>query len=302
MPWLYAFDPSVRAALGAALKTDTRLSYADVQDIIRAACDRGVITVEERLDLKRILAKSITMNDRAKRALSQFLKYIDASSKGVDMVAAKAGNFKLGVKMPKIDPGKFSRKNTDLGKFSHGNFDVEYRPREGRLAVGLKVKYQFESGINLAARTGVMNRLRQAVRAWSNAGAYLESDDFVLNPIIQIRFEMSVVNSGEHFVVDVEKGERREWVGSDLNVCQQTTTQTFIHELGHVFGNYDEYRGSGFGGWVERRMYWHDNDHLADTGALMNSGTAFRVRYFDHLERFVNERFRDFGAKYTAKL
>ena len=61
--------------------------------------------------------------------------------------------------------------------------------------------------------------------------------------------------------------------------------QTLIHELGHVYGNYDEYRGSGFMGWVERRMYWHDNDHLSDTSALMNDGSDFRARYFDHIQQ-----------------
>ena len=50
--------------------------------------------------------------------------------------------------------------------------------------------------------------------------------------------------------------------------------------------------------WFERRMWWHDNDYLSDTDALMNSGTEFRVRYFDHFAKFVNNHFRNFGVTY----
>jgi hypothetical protein len=190
--------------------------------------------------------------------------------------------------------------NTDLQKFSHGNFDVAYDPRQAILQVTLKVTYRFEEGITPDRQAGLKARLDRAVQAWDNAGAYLLSMDEVLNPVIRIRFQLQEVASGAHFPIDVEKASRREWTGYDLNVGEDTSEAIFIHELGHVFGNYDEYRGRGFMGWVERRMYWHDNSFLNDTDALMNVGSQFRARYFDHFARYVNQHFARVGATYEA--
>jgi hypothetical protein len=141
-----------------------------------------------------------------------------------------------------------------------------------------------------------------AVKAWDNAQATLESSMFVLNPVIRVRFIMREVNSGEHKTVDVENDPRREWVGMDINIHKATTVTTLTHELGHVFGNYDEYKGGGFMAWVERRMYWHDNRFLSDTTALMNSGSQFRTRYFDHFQRFVNKHFAKVKAWYGVRV
>ena len=52
-------------------------------------------------------------------------------------------------------------------------------------------------------------------------------------------------------------------------------------------------------------MYWHDNNFLKDTGALMNLGfdaNAFRPRYFDHFEKYVNKQFAQVGAKYKVQV
>ena len=65
---------------------------------------------------------------------------------------------------------------------------------------------------------------------------------FVLNPVIRIRFILREVAKGEHKTVDVENSPRREWIGMDINIHKATSTLTLTHELGHVFGNYDEYR------------------------------------------------------------
>lgn len=198
-----------------------------------------------------------------------------------------------------IDVGRFSETNTDLGKFSHGNFDVRYDPRVAAVITTLRVEYEFESGITPAEQLTVKQRLASAVQQWHDAPFYLKTDDPARNPIIDLRFELTV-GPNPHKTVDVEKDPRREWVGSDLNVHKGTTVDTYVHELGHVFGNYDEYEGTGVDGWFERRMWWHDNDHLSDRNALMNSGTEFRARYFDHFESFVNKRFRVRGVTYRA--
>jgi len=198
-----------------------------------------------------------------------------------------------------IDPGPFHKTDTDLGKFSHGNFDVRYDSKAAALITTFRVKYHFEAGITAAEQTQVKERLAAAVKNWTNAPFYLKTDDPARNPLISLRFELTT-GPNPHKTVDVEKDPRREWVGLDLNVHKGTSISTFTHELGHVFGNYDEYNGSGVQAWLERRMWWHDNEHLNDRRALMNSGREFRARYFDHFEKFVNQHFRSLGVTYRA--
>jgi hypothetical protein len=198
-----------------------------------------------------------------------------------------------------IDPGPFKESNTDLGKFSHGNFDVRYDPSSAALITTFRVNYKFESGITLAEQRIVKQRLNKAVQHWSKAPFYLKTDDPARNTIIALRFKLAT-GPNPHKTVDVEKEPKREWVGSDLNVHKGTSLNTYIHELGHVFGNYDEYDGKGVMAWIERRMWWHDNDHLGDTRALMHSGNEFRARYFDHFTNFVNKRFKKHSVTYRA--
>jgi len=294
-------DTSVSNAVAKAKQAGGTLSYSAVQDIIRSVFDHGQITVHERDDLREVLT-TMPMDSRAAVALANFLTHVDKLSTAADAKAKATGDKNQGIKVTIPDTGPFSEYDTDLGKFSHGNFDVMYIPGEGELWIILKVKYKFEKGITSSEQTAVKQRLAQAVQAWDNAGARLETGRFVLNPVIRIRFFLREVASGEHKTVDVEKGSRREWIGMDINVHKGTTVQTFIHELGHVYGNYDEYRGSGIGGWLERRAWWHDNDHLSDTSALMNAGTQFRARYFSHMRDFVNRKFVKVPAWYQAKV
>ncbi|MET0849943.1 MAG: hypothetical protein ABW020_02340 [Candidatus Rokuibacteriota bacterium] len=68
-----------------------------------------------------------------------------------------------------IDPGPFQARNTDLDKFSHGNFDVRYDPGAAALITTLRVEYQFESGITPAEQATVKQRLAAAVQTWNNA-------------------------------------------------------------------------------------------------------------------------------------
>jgi hypothetical protein len=198
-----------------------------------------------------------------------------------------------------IDVGPFRENNTDLGKFSHGNFDVRYDPKAAALITTLRVEYKFESGITPTEQSLVKQRLAAAVRQWSNAPFYLKTENPARNQVIHLRFELTT-GPNPHKTVDVEKDSRREWVGMDLNIHKDTSIETLVHELGHVFGNYDEYKGSGVSGWLERRMWWHDNNYMSDTAALMNSGKEFRARYFDHFADFVNKRFRVLGVTYRA--
>jgi hypothetical protein len=294
-------DTSVNDAITKANKSGGPLTYSEVQDIIRSVFDYGQVTVMERDDLRNVL-NSMPMDGRATRALTNFIQHLDKLLVNADKLAKSSGNRNQGVQVKVPDPGPFSEYDTDLGKFSHGNFDAMYIPGDGELWIILKVKYEFESGVTAGEQATVKFRLATAVQAWDNAQATLETTMFVLNPVIRIRFILREVTSGEHKTVDVEDSPRREWVGSDLNIHKGTDVHTMIHELGHVFGNYDEYRGSGFMAWVERRMYWHDNDHLNDHNGLMNSGSDFRPRYFNHFQGFVNRHFAKVGAWYGVKV
>lgn len=294
-------DLSVNRAVAAAQRSGGQLSYSAVQDIIRSVFDYGQITVQEREDLREVL-NTMPMDGRARRALTNFLDHVDQRSAAADAIARSTGNKNQGVKITIPDPGPFSEYDTDLGKFSHGNFDALYIPGDGELWIVLKVKYQFEDGISPGDKSAVKWKMQRAVQAWDNAQATLETTMFVLNPVIRIRFILREVSGGEHKLVDVENNPRREWVGMDINIHKGTTVHTLTHELGHVFGNYDEYRGSGFMGWVERRMYWHDNDHLSDSTGLMAGGTDFRPRYFSHIQGFVNRHFAKVKAWYGVRV
>jgi hypothetical protein len=198
-----------------------------------------------------------------------------------------------------IDPGPFRENNTDLEKFSHGHFDVRYEPSSAALITTFRVKYKFESGITPAEQRTVKLRLSTALKTWTKAPFVLKTDDPARNPIISLRFELAT-GPNPHKTIDVENEPLREWVGSDLNVHKGTSLYTYVHELGHIFGNYDEYGGEGVQAWLERRMWWHDNDHLSDDRALMHSGQEFRARYFDHFANFVNKHFRKHRVTYRA--
>jgi hypothetical protein len=295
-------DASVREAVNKAMNGEKPLTYSGVQSLIRSVFDHGLVTVQEREDL-RMAAAAFTMDDRASRALTNFLDHVDRRSKAADEIAARTGNKQYGMPMSIPDPGPFSKKDTDLGKFSHGNFDVRYDPTEGELIVTLKVKWEFDDEITAAERTALKQRFAQAIQAWDKAKVTFETTGFVLNPVIRLRFRHQEVNSGEHYLIDVDNDEMRPYVAGDINIDKNISTNVLVHELGHAFGNYDEYKGSGVLAWIERRMWWHDNDHLEDEDAVMNGhGTEFRLRYFDHFERYLNENFARIGVTYKAKL
>ena len=287
---------AVRTSLERALRGDSVLSYPEVLDVIRASFDRGKITQREREELRALAASSLSMDLRARQALRQFVEHLDKSIK------LSATPPHMAIPVPIVDPGPISRLNTDLGKFSHGCFDVAYRPDDGVLQVTLKVNYLFETGIDDATQKHLKLRMIDAVERWNQSGVYLRSSDLVLNPVILIRFQLHEIGKGVHFTVDVQASDRREWVGLQLNIDQKTPTFVLAHELGHMLGNYDEYRDTGFMAWVERRMYWRDNRHLKDVRALMNQGSELRARYFDHFERFINDHFRSVKATYKVVL
>jgi hypothetical protein len=202
---------------------------------------------------------------------------------------------------PKKDPGRFGEVDTDLNKFSHGNFDVEYLPDQAIVLTTFRAKYEFEQGIPVTFQQEMKKGMLRAIENWSNSGVYLwTSNSEALNEVIEFRFRL-VESTTYNKIIDVYKDSMRPYVFRDLNISidWRFDIKTLTHELGHVFGNYDEYGGEGILGWIERRMWWHDNDHLDDHEALMNSGLEFRTRYFDHYQAWVNEHFARLGISYA---
>lgn len=205
--------------------------------------------------------------------------------------------------LPKIlrkDPGPFGKKDTDLGKLSQGNFDVAYQPRSAELQITFRAKYDFEHGIPANHIMEFKRSMLAAIDIWDNSGVYLKTRSIeALNKIIQIRFQL-VETDPYNKIIDVDNDDDRAMVAFDLNISinDRNNVSLMAHELGHVFGNYDEYDG----GFLENLMWWHDNDHLDDKNAMMNSGyMEFRKRYFDHFQEYVNENFEDLGIHYDLE-
>ena len=198
----------------------------------------------------------------------------------------------------KKDPGPFGKKDTDLGKLSQGNFDVAYKPHSAELQITFRAKYEFEHGIPVNQIVEFKRNMLTAVNIWDNSGIYLQTAAVeAMNRIIQIRFELVEADPYNKLIDVFNDPDYRTKVMCDLNISITKRDQISLmaHELGHVFGNYDEYDG----GWLENLMWWHDNDHLDDKNAMMNSGyTEFRTRYFDHFQEYVNENFEDLGIRY----
>jgi uncharacterized protein YukE len=181
--------------------------------------------------------------------------------------------------------------DTDLGKFSHGNFDYNYNPNEPSVTIVVRVKYQFEEGISEADKAAFKKMTEEAVRDGWNEKAELVPADGV-GPSIPVRVVVQENNDSYHKVIDVEQSKARPWVGSDLNTGiddgegNRHTKKTMVHEFGHVLGNYDEYDG----GFFENRGWWHDNDHHdAQDYSLMGDGTQMHPRYFDHIASKTSE-------------
>jgi hypothetical protein len=296
-------DMSVIRAVAAAKRAGGVLSYEDVHEIIRSVFDHGRITLHERDDLHEVL-NTMPMDGRARWALQNFLNHVDPKLAPLDALARFTGDRNQGVAVRVPDPGPFSAFDTDLGKFIYGNFDVMYLPGSGELLVVLKVKYKFEDGVEQGNRTAIRARMYLAAQVWNNAGVTLQSRMFVLNPILRFRFEVREVPSGEHKVVDVRAGKMRENVAFELNIHQDTDVPTLVHELGHVFGNYDEYRDDGVWSWLMSHFSLaHDGRFLSDTKALMNNDMKeFRGRYFDHFQNWVNRHFARVGGWYRVVL
>lgn len=182
----------------------------------------------------------------------------------------------------------YLERNTDLGKFSHGNFDFNFDPNEPSVTIVVRVKYKLQKGISSEEAARFKERLQKAVNEFAHNRAELIPKDRN-GPRIPIRVILQENNSSYHKVVDLEKVRKwpfeRPWVGKDMNFGLNNGIVTLAHEFYHVLGNYDEYDG----GVLENSGWWHDNRYFSDQRkSLMGNGTELRERYFDHIARKVS--------------
>lgn len=182
----------------------------------------------------------------------------------------------------------YLERNTDLSKFSHGNFDFNFDPTSHVATVVVRVKPTFEEGISAEEKSAFISKLHRAVdEYWHDKAVLVPADGE--GPAIRVHVVLQENERSYHKVVDVERERTwpftRPWVGRDLNVGLGTDVLTLAHEVGHVLANYDEYDG----GWIENRGWWHDNNHFHEQNeVLMGNGTQLRPRYFDHFARKVS--------------
>jgi hypothetical protein len=228
-------------------------------------------------------------------------------STDLDLYAKIPGNYTIQVEI--LDNGKptnnmysmkqsvyYEKKNTELGGLSVGNFDFYFDGNAVTIAV--RVKFSFEDTILEADQKFFKTKFFDAIKIyWTNSGVSFEADGgncFVQNiPLVIICNEN---NSDYHKLVDVEKEYRRPDVISDMNLYYGMSENDIAHEFGHVLELYDNYDG----GWLENRMFWHDNRYMEDTSALTNTGTELRKRYFEHYLKELNNVV-DTGCKYKIK-
>jgi uncharacterized protein YukE len=186
---------------------------------------------------------------------------------------------------PQPHQSVFLESDTDLGKFSHGNFDYNYDPNEPSVTIVVRVKYEFEEGISEEDKRKFKQMTEEAVRdGWNERAELVPADG--TGPSIPVRVVVQENNDSYHKIIDVDQHRSRPWVAMDLNTAiddgegNRHTKATMVHEFGHVLGNYDEYDG----GFLENRGWWHDNDHRDEESySLMGGGSQLHPRYFDHI-------------------
>lgn len=193
----------------------------------------------------------------------------------------------------------YLERKTDLGKFSHGNFDFNFNAQEPSVTIVVRVKYKFEKGITPEQQLQFKKNLESAVNGFAHNKAELVANDGK-SPAIPIRVILQENNSSYHKTVDVERVRKkpfhREWVGLDLNVGLNSNVRTLAHEFFHILGNYDEYHE----GPIMNRLWWHDRRFLNEQHqTLMGTGTQLRERYFDHIARKVSDLT---GKQYVPRL
>jgi hypothetical protein len=198
--------------------------------------------------------------------------------------------------------------NTDLNApYSGGNFDFLYNGGANEATITLNTFLSWRTNFPPNQKRDFQAALTAAVAAWDNAAqVQIKDGSGGFNKQINLRFKLNIVQDRRQAnkVTDVhEAGDSAVWfmfrypdrsvVIREINVFINADTPTLAHELGHVWGNLDEYDQNVFENYLSPGHIAGDSPLMKDTSALMNIGAEFRTRYFTHFGSAIASAFWD---------
>jgi len=197
--------------------------------------------------------------------------------------------------------------NTDLNApYIGGNFDFGYNAGASEASITLNTFLSWRKNFTPAQKRDFRNAMADAVAVWDNAAqVQIKDGTGGFNKQINLRFKLNVVQDrGQaNKVTDVhETNDRavwftpyrnREMVMREINVFIGTDKDTFVHELGHVWGNLDEYDAGFLENHFSPGHVASDSPYIKDKDSIMNIGKEFRTRFFTHFGRAIAPAFWD---------
>jgi len=201
------------------------------------------------------------------------------------------------------NPKTISLYNTDLNApYFGGNFSFLYNGGASEAVITLNTYLSYRKKYSDKEKRDFISNLQSAIDVWDNA-AEIQIQDNAGNysSKIKLRFKLNFVTNPKNAnkVTDVHpnntwsswfNGKNREIIMREINVFIGTSRNTFVHELGHVWGLLDEYDTK----WIEKKFspghIGTNSPLLKDTKSIMNIGYQderfnsgeFRTRYFTH--------------------
>ena len=197
--------------------------------------------------------------------------------------------------------------NTDLNSpYVGGNFDFLYNSGANEATITLNTFLSWRKNFSPRQKSDFQAAMAAAVAVWDNAAqVQIKDGTGGFNKQINLRFKLNFVQDrgNANKITDVhETNDRavwftpyhnREMVVRDINVFIGTDKDTFVHELGHVWGNLDEYDAGFLENHFSPGHVASDSPYIKDKDSIMNIGKEFRTRFFTHFGRAIAPAFWD---------